>query len=155
MATIHELRATGFVLAWCLAGCSGSTVVHAPIADAGLHPDAGIEPDATAGGHDAGADADSLTPDGAPDAPPPWTPDAIRSSLAFWFDPTSLVSVGGLVTRWADRSGNGNDALQATAAYEPAYNPAGIGGLPSATFTGPITSCSPSCGRRRRRPRRP
>ena len=40
---------------------------------------------------------------------------------------------------WSDLSGNGNDAVQGNTAYEPAYNAAGIGGLPSATFNGPIT----------------
>jgi hypothetical protein len=69
----------------------------------------------------------------------PWTPSALGSRLAFWFDPTSLVQVGGNVATWSDLSGNGNDAVQGNTAYEPAYNAAGIGGLPSATFNGPIT----------------
>jgi hypothetical protein len=73
------------------------------------------------------------------DAPPPFTPANIQSQLAFWFDPGSLVPLNGLVTKWSDRSGNGNDAVQAVTSYEPAYTQSGIGGLPSATFTGPVT----------------
>ncbi len=63
----------------------------------------------------------------------------LGSRLAFWFDPTSMVQFDGYVTRWADLSGNGNDAIQATTAYAPLYTAVGIDGLPSATFTGPIT----------------
>jgi hypothetical protein len=68
-----------------------------------------------------------------------WTPSTLGPRLAFWFEPGSLVEAGGNVTRWSDLSGNGNDAVQGNAAYEPVYNPDGIGHLPSATFTGPIT----------------
>ena len=71
-----------------------------------------------------------------------WTPNALRSRLAFWFDPLSMVQVGGRVAKWVDLSGNGNDAVQPIAAYEPAYDPSGIGGWPSAMFNGPITFLS-------------
>jgi hypothetical protein len=71
-----------------------------------------------------------------------WAPTTLGPRLAFWFDPGSLVSVSGNVAKWEDLSGNGNDAVQGIAAYEPAYNPQGIGGLPSATFAGPITFLS-------------
>jgi roadblock/LC7 domain-containing protein len=50
-----------------------------------------------------------------------------------------MVEVGGTIRRWTDLSSNGNDAVQATTAYAPLYTAVGIGGLPSATFTGPIT----------------
>jgi hypothetical protein len=83
--------------------------------------------------------ADVTTADVTVDAPPPFTPVNIQSKLAFWFDPSSLVPLNGLVTKWSDRSGNGNDAVQAITSYEPVYTPSGIGGLASATFTGPIT----------------
>jgi hypothetical protein len=69
----------------------------------------------------------------------PFTPANIQSQLAFWFDPGSLVSLSGPVTKWSDRSNNANDAVQSVTAYEPAYTQSGIAGLPSATFTGPIT----------------
>jgi hypothetical protein len=59
--------------------------------------------------------------------------------LAFWFDPTSLVSGGGKVVQWSDLSGNANHASQGIATYQPTYSASGIAGLPSATFTGPIS----------------
>lgn len=113
------------------------TPTDASLADAS---DATPLDDAADAAKDA-ADA-SAGQDAADGALPPWTPAAIGSRLAFWFDPTSLVQVGGNVAKWSDLSGNGNDALQATGEYEPAYNPSGIGGLPSATFNGPITFLS-------------
>jgi hypothetical protein len=93
------------------------------------------------GGRDAALDAAETAADGGEEAEAsaPWTPAAIRSQLVFWFDPTSLLAVNGGVPKWTDLSGNNNDALQTTAAYQPAYNPSGIGGLPSATFNGPVT----------------
>jgi hypothetical protein len=72
------------------------------------------------------------------EASAPWTPAALGSRLAFWFDPSSLQMADGNVGRWTDLSANGNDAVQATADYRPAYSATGIGGLPSATFDGPI-----------------
>jgi hypothetical protein len=68
-----------------------------------------------------------------------WTPTRLGPTLAFWLDPTSLIEAGGSVPRWMDLSGNGNDATQPTAEYQPIYNGGGIRGLPSATFSGPIT----------------
>src|SRR5207253_96550 len=91
---------------------------------------------------DTGTPDVQSAPDVAEEPPPPFTPASIRSQLAFWFDPTSLVPLNGLVTKWRDLSGNGNDAVQAVTSYEPAYTTSGIDGLPSATFTGPITFLS-------------
>jgi hypothetical protein len=68
-----------------------------------------------------------------------WTPAVIKSQLTFWFDPTSLVTFEGKVPKWTDRSGHGNDAVQAMTGRQPTYTAAGIGGLPSATFRGPVT----------------
>jgi hypothetical protein len=76
--------------------------------------------------------------DGSEDSEALWTPNAILSELAFWFDPTSLRQSNGLVVQWVDLTGNLNDASQPTAAYQPTYTASGIGGLPSATFDGPI-----------------
>jgi hypothetical protein len=108
-------------------------------------PDAAAEsggPDAAAESGGSDAAAESGGPDAAPDAGSdggPWTPLAIQSKLTFWFDPTSLIVVGGQVPKWTDLSSNGNNAVQATQAYEPIYTASGIAGLPSATFTGPVT----------------
>jgi hypothetical protein len=101
-------------------------------------------PDTTGDAMEASPDSDAAPPDAVSDgaaldaleAGAPWTPAAIQSKLSFWFDPTSLVQVAGNVVKWTDLSGNGNDAIQPVAAYEPTYTPAGIHGLPSATFPG-------------------
>jgi hypothetical protein len=43
------------------------------------------------------------------------------------------------VSQWTDLSSNGNNAFQGVTAYEPTYTASAVGGLPSATFTGPTT----------------
>ena len=52
--------------------------------------------------------------------PPPFSPASIPG-LAFWYDAgqSQQVAPGGTVQRWADLSGNGNDAEQDTAAARP------------------------------------
>jgi hypothetical protein len=123
----------------------------APVEDASPSIDATerdvAEPDVTVASQDAAAVIDATPAVDAPpaDAPhevPPWTPQAITAKLAFWFDPTSLVPLTGQVPKWTDLSGNGNDATQTTQAWEPVYTASGIGGLPSATFAGPIVFLS-------------
>ena len=106
----------------------------------------GSGPDATTDGGGGGPDATTDGGGGGPEASSEaeaggaWTPLAIKSQLAFWLDPASLVVDGGTqIGRWQDLSGNGNDAIQGNPAYDPTYNASGINGLPSATFTGPIT----------------
>jgi len=47
-----------------------------------------------------------------------------------------VTSVNGLVSTWADQSGNGNDFVQATAAHQPLLNPGVINGLPVINFDG-------------------
>ncbi len=52
-----------------------------------------------------------------------WTP-ADLPSLALWLDgsdPASVTQVGGTVTRWNDKSGNGRDVTQATVASRATY----------------------------------
>jgi hypothetical protein len=110
-----------------LVACGGLTNTQA---------DAGRDRSMAAGGADGRPDADAGV---EADESAPWTPDAVRGELAFWLDPTSLKSVNGAVFQWDDRSGNGNNAVQANPSFQPAYNPSGIGGLPSATFNGPVT----------------
>jgi hypothetical protein len=114
-----------------------------PISDAGSPKDATMDapiPDAAGDAMEASPDSDAALPDASDgavlEASAPWTPAAIQSKLAFWFDPTSLVQVAGNVVKWTDLSGNGNDAIQPEAAFEPTYTAAGIHGLPSATFPG-------------------
>jgi len=88
---------------------------------------------------DAVAAADAAA---AEASPPPWTPAALGSRLAFWFDPTSLTESNGTISKWSDLSGNGNDATQPVGAFAPTYDASGVHGLAAATFTGPITFLS-------------
>lgn len=53
------------------------------------------------------------------------------SGLALWFDASVSSSItlnGGNVSSWADLSGNGRDATQATAANQPSYSTAALNG---------------------------
>jgi hypothetical protein len=122
---------------------SDDAALDAPIsgdADASAPPDSAATDasdaasaiDGTAPGADASSDADAQA----------WTPNAILSRVAFWFDPTSLVALNGRVAKWVDLSGKGNHAVQGTTAYQPTYTANGIGGLPSASFAGPVSFLS-------------
>lgn len=55
-------------------------------------------------------------------------------SPALWLRPEDLVS--GVVTTWTDRSGNGNDATQSTAAKKPLIDVDSIDGRNAAEFDG-------------------
>ena len=77
-----------------------------------------------------------------------WSPADLGASLALWLDAADASTItlqggggsgpGGSdhVSQWDDKSGNGIDFSQASAAFQPNYTPAGIGGKPSLTFTG-------------------
>ena len=60
------------------------------------------------------------------------------SGLVAWFDASSLSGFAedDPVGTWPDRSGNGNDATQATAANQPLYKASLIGGKPGLSFDG-------------------
>ena len=66
--------------------------------------------------------------------------------LKLWLIADADVTKDGnnLVTRWADQSGNGNDAVQSVPANGPLYVPAGFGGKPVLRFNGSTTSMSGS-----------
>lgn len=61
-------------------------------------------------------------------------PQAI-SGLAIWLDASDTNTVikdsSDLVTRWADKSGNGNDAIQLTTANKPKWMAQGVNGRPA------------------------
>lgn len=62
-----------------------------------------------------------------------WTPAALGGNLLMWLDAddsTTIVLNGSTVSQWSDKSGKGNNATQATAANQPAYN---------ATYSSPAT----------------
>lgn len=60
------------------------------------------------------------------------------SGLVAWFDASALTGLAedDSVGTWPDRSANGNDATQATAANQPLYKASLIGGRPGLSFDG-------------------
>lgn len=68
-----------------------------------------------------------------------WRPNALAGSLSLWLDAedTSTITLNGsTVSQWADKSGNGRNAAQATAANQPAYSATVLNGKPGVTFDG-------------------
>lgn len=64
-------------------------------------------------------------------------PGGVNTNLEAWYDAgTGVTTAGGSVSNWADQSGNGNDATQATAVNQPT-NPGGVlNGQPVVRFDG-------------------
>lgn len=68
-----------------------------------------------------------------------WRPSNIGSSLALWLDAEDSASItlnGSAVSQWNDKSGNGRNATQATAASQPAYSASGLNNKPAVSFDG-------------------
>lgn len=68
-----------------------------------------------------------------------WRPNALAGSLALWLDAEDTASItlnGTTVSQWADKSGNGRNAAQSTAANQPTFATSGIFGKPSLGFDG-------------------
>ncbi len=66
-----------------------------------------------------------------------WRPTEITTALWLDAEDTSTITLNGAtVSQWADKSGSGRNATQATAANQPAYNAALLGGKPALTFDG-------------------
>ena len=66
-----------------------------------------------------------------------WTPDKITTAL--WLDAadsSTITESGGAVSQWADKSGNGRDATQATGSAQPALTSDAINSLDALTFDG-------------------
>ena len=66
-----------------------------------------------------------------------WTPAQI--STALWFDAAdaSTITISTGVSTWADKSGNGNNATQATGSTQPSYSATAFpGSLPGVLFDG-------------------
>ena len=66
-----------------------------------------------------------------------WTPAQI--STIFWVDADDISTItlnGSNVSQWNDKSGNGNNAVQATPAKQPAYSSTGFNSKPSVNFLG-------------------
>lgn len=68
-----------------------------------------------------------------------WTPANLGASLALWLDADDASTItlnGSNVSQWSDKSGNNNNATQATAANQPTYTANGFNGKPVLTFDG-------------------
>ena len=68
-----------------------------------------------------------------------WRPDELGASLALWLDAEDTASItlnGSTVSQWGDKSGNGRNAVQATAANQPTYNSTAYNGKPVLQFDG-------------------
>jgi len=63
----------------------------------------------------------------------PWTP-AQLTGLALWLDADDASNItlnGSNVSQWDDKSGNGRNVSQATAAFQPTYLATGFNGKPT------------------------
>lgn len=102
------LASTGLLL-----GCVGDAAIGVPTPDAGA--------DAPVTVPDSGSDSSNPPADAGGDAPVgPWTPKKLPA-LAMWLDGSLGVTAGSgsKVSKWADQSGNANDAIQQNATYQP------------------------------------
>ena len=114
-----------------LPGAPGTPPSVAPTSDAGLgavsSEDAG-DSGGAASTADAGADASEAGP---------FTPASLGAGLVVWLDASKGVTqAAGKVSRWADQSGQGNDAAQALAARQPSVHPGALAKKPTIAFDG-------------------
>ena len=66
-----------------------------------------------------------------------WTPAALAPQI--WYDASDATTVtlnGSTVSQWSDKSGNGFDAVQATATSQPTYNATTYNNKPALVFDG-------------------
>lgn len=67
----------------------------------------------------------------------PTSPGDISTNLALWLDASNGVTLNGsTVSQWADQSGNGNPASQATADEQPTFQSNDLNGNPTFLFDG-------------------
>tara|TARA_R110002012_G_scaffold123229_2_gene273594 strand:- start:1763 stop:2590 length:828 start_codon:yes stop_codon:yes gene_type:complete len=66
-----------------------------------------------------------------------WTPSNLSATLSAWFKAdSSKAADGSSVVTWADSSGNGNNATQASSARQPTLQTNELNGLPVVRFDG-------------------
>jgi hypothetical protein len=65
-----------------------------------------------------------------------WTPTQITTSLWLDANDSSTITIATGVSTWADKSGNGKNATQATAANQPTYSSTGFNSKPTIQFDG-------------------
>lgn len=79
----------------------------------------------------------NFTPPTSP-FPDAWTPAQLGSSLSLWLDADdsdSVVSVGGVVSQWSDKSGQNNHATPSLSYYSPNVSANGLNGRDAISFT--------------------
>ena len=161
-SAVIAIRVPVLLLSLLAAGCGSSQVwigsnPHADGGAAGSHDGASRPPvrdasapdasardaaardvgprDAALGDHRA---ADAIVDTGV-DATEPFSPASV-SGLVLWLDAEKGVTGTTAVSAWADQSGNGNNAAQASTPLQPTYRSAAVNGLPAIHFTAlPLT----------------
>lgn len=68
---------------------------------------------------------------------PAWTPKQLPNLTQWLRSDIGITLNGATVSNWADQSGTGNDATQATGAKQPTYTAASLNGYAGLTFTSP------------------
>ena len=68
-----------------------------------------------------------------------WTPASLGADLALWLDADDASTItlnGSTVSQWGDKSGNGRNAVQASASSQPTYAATGFNSKPTIQFDG-------------------
>ena len=67
-----------------------------------------------------------------------WTPSDMAGLLAWWdgSDASTITESGGLVSKWADKSGNGFDGTRGTSTMQPTTGSVTLNGLAVISFDG-------------------
>jgi hypothetical protein len=108
-----------------------ASVTDTSVADSTSATDVGADTEV-----DAAAD---VVADAQPDAPV-FDVKSI-SGLVLWLEASQkITAMNGVVSNWGDLSGNGNDAAQATQAYQPTFVPSVINNRPALHFAQGVTT---------------
>lgn len=78
----------------------------------------------------------------------------VTDGLLLWFDSSdagTIAQSGGLVSAWADKSGNGNHATSYSSTYDPSYLPSAVNGHGIVDF-GPYAATWSSGGKKMKYP---
>lgn len=76
-----------------------------------------------------------------------WTPAQISTTI--WYDASDSSTItlnGSNVSQWNDKSGNANNAVQATASQQPAFSSTGFNSKPAVVFDGSNDTMAISTG---------
>lgn len=136
MRSIIGTSLTLALVATSACGGDDSTNIQLPGDSGGadtLTADGGNKPDT--GGNDSGNQPDTMIPDSGivPDAGTFTVKNVL--GLALWLDGTKgITQNNGFVSRWADQSGNVNDAFEQNVNFQPKFNAGAINNEPALHF---------------------